>query len=137
MSGELRASEGLVPARPDPVRESRHRRKEWEPPTTWTEALLQGLARFAAVVAGMTAAIVLVALLFVWLKNADARTAFPRAFYIGGAILTTMAVLGGAGRGRIGPQSRSEHEIAVNRSLVYAAIGVALIGIGIALETLL
>jgi hypothetical protein len=136
MSGELRASEEWVPARPEPVHESRRRRKERQPPTTWTEALVQGLARFAAVIAVVTAAIVLVALLFVWLKNANARTTFPRAFYMGGALFTVVAVLGGARRTRAGvsadPSRRS-----VNWSVVYAAIGVALVGIGIALETLL
>ena len=102
MSGELRANEEWVPAEPEPVPEWRHRRKERQPPTTWTEALVQGLARFVAVVAGVTAAIVLVALLFVWLNNSNPRTAFPRAFYMGGALFTAVAVLGGPGRTRGG-----------------------------------
>jgi hypothetical protein len=103
-----------------------------------------GLARFAGVVAGAGAASVGVALLIAWWRDSDLLRAATLGLYLGGAILVAVPLL--SWRGRAHSSGGYEHlEIETDAALrrewqstlgVYVAVGVALLALGVALETI-
>ncbi len=135
LSGELKAPADWTP--PGPVAERYVQRKEKRPPTTRRDVLLHGLRRFVLISAGLGGGIALIAVLILWLGDASASRVFPLAFYLGGAMFGAAAVLGGTGVYEAEYWDRAEREQAFNMSFVYGAFGVALIGVGVLLDSVL
>ena len=139
LSGELRAQAEWRPV--DPVAEQRgrkrRRRRERRRPETTLGMLLFGLRRFVLFGGGLAGAVAGIAALIVWLTGSSATRVFPLAFYVGGAFFGALAFFGGTGTYSRYYWSQTEKERAFNLSFVYICFALLLIGIGVALETLL
>jgi hypothetical protein len=79
---------------------------------------------------------VAIALLIVAITDVDASRAFPLTFYIGGSLIVVGGFLNAVEKVPYW-YSPAQREAAYNMSYVYAALGIALIGIGMLLQTLL
>jgi hypothetical protein len=140
MSGELNAPADWVP--PGPVAEEHRIKKEKPLPRTRRQVVLGGLRRVVIILALLVGLIALVGLLLVEFKGTKPARAFPLAFYLGGALIAGGGVLGAtSGPSRnwrpVGGFDRAEREHAFNMSFVYGFFGVALIGVGVLLDSLL
>ena len=135
ISGQLHAPADWTP--PGPVAEEYKPKKEKPLPKTRREVLLHGLRRFALISGGLGGGIAGIAVLIVWLGHSSSSRVFPLAFYPGGVLLGAGAVFGGTGTFEAEYWDRAGREHAFNMSFVYAAFGVALIGVGVLLDSLL
>jgi hypothetical protein len=139
MSGELNAPADWVP--PGPVAEEHRIKKEKPLPRTRREVLLAGIRRVVIILVLLVGLIALVGLLLVEFKGTKPARAFPLAFYLGGALIAGGGVLGATTGPMYGMPavrlSRAEHEHAVNWSFVYGGFGVALIAVGVLLDSVL
>lgn len=139
MSGELRAPADWTP--PGTVEERHRVRRERQIPTTRRGMLLHGTLRYVVVLALLVAATAAVALLVVWLADAEQARAFPLAFYLAGAtVIAGGFLLSTGGSGDWMPDGgidRAERDSWIGSSLVYVAFGVPLVAIGALLDSLL
>jgi hypothetical protein len=136
MSGELKASVEWAPV--DPVAQKpKRRRKRRTPPTTRRGAILFGLRRLGLVLSWLGGAVALAAALVVWLGGGPTGRVFPLAFYLAGALLGVVAVLGGTGTSSPVYWERPSREQAFNSSFVYAGLALLLIAVGFLLDYLL
>ncbi len=103
-----------------------------------------GIARFAAIVALAAGLSVGISLLIGWQRGSDLWRAAALGLYLGGALLIAIPLLSAGGRTHDtgGGYTYLEIEGATGRRAwqgtiaVYLAVGLALIGLGILLETL-
>jgi hypothetical protein len=136
MSGELKASVEWAPV--DPVAEKpKRRRKRRAPPTTRRGAILFGLRRLGLVLLGLGGAVAVAAALVVWLGGGPAARIFPLAFYLAGALLGAVAILGGTGTSSPVYWERPSREQAFKSSFLYAGLALLLIAVGFLLDYLL
>jgi hypothetical protein len=140
MSGELELQAEWTP-QPQPVERPRPKPAK-ELPRTWPQVLLAGLVRFTVILVILFVLAALVALLAMHFTDAEAARAFPLTFYLGGAVIIVGAVLGATS----GPSpdwmpeggySREEREQGFSSSFAFVAFGVALLGIGVLLDSVL
>ena len=140
LSGELRAEEAPVLGRPPPRKRLRNRlrRRPKPPPKTWPEAIARGLVRFAVVLAVMAALVLAVAFSLVWLADMESDRALTLSFLLGGVL-----VLAGGFFSSAAPIETdyyydvSDREHMISNTFVYAAIGIALVLIGVVLDATL
>ena len=136
MSGELKASVEWAPV--DPVAQKpKRRRKRRTPPATRRGAILFGLRRLGLILLGLGGAVAFAAALVIWLGGGSAARVFPLAFYLAGALLGAVAVLGGTGTSSPVYWERQSREQAFNSSFVFAGLALLLIAVGFLLDYLL
>jgi hypothetical protein len=102
-------------------------------PERFLSAGVRGEVIFLVVLAALMVAI---ALLIVAITDVEASRAFPLTFYIGGSVIVVGGFLNAVEKVPYW-YSPAQREAAFNMSYVYAALGLALIGVGVALEFLL
>jgi hypothetical protein len=106
--------------------------------------ILQGLVRLALLLGGSTGAVVLIGWLVARHSGSPLGDVLPTAFYVAGAGVGVLAVLGGTGVGRsyrsygaYGPDASVPRQRAVNSSVFFALLAFFLFGLGLALDYLL
>ncbi|HSS80769.1 MAG TPA: hypothetical protein VLK24_06190 [Gaiellaceae bacterium] len=143
LSGELKAMVEWQPPDPTKVEKPPRRRRERRAPTTRREMILRGLLRLALLLAGVVGAVVLVNWLVAWHWNRSFEQDLPTAFYLAGAGVGALAVLGGTGMGRAyryggyGWDTATPRQTAVNTSFFFGLLAVFLFGVGLALDYVL
>ena len=100
MSGELQSMYDYEPPDPTKVEKPRRRRRERRAPTTRGAVILHGLARLALLLGGSVGAVVLIGWLVARHSGSPLGDVLPTAFYIAGAGVGVLALLGGTGVGR-------------------------------------
>ena len=106
--------------------------------------VLTGLARFAGLVTVAAGISVGVALLIAWWRGSDLLRSATLGLYLGGALLIVVPLLGAGGRSYSSGDyviheldtDPASHRAWQGTMWAYLAVGVTLVGIGIALETL-
>jgi len=128
---------------PDPTKQEKppRRRREKRAPTTRREMILRGLVRLLLLLAGTAGAVLLVAWFVASHWNRSFEQILPAAFYVAGAAVGALAVLGGTGVGRsysggYGWEAGAPRQHAVNLSAFLGLLAVFLFGLGIALDLL-
>jgi hypothetical protein len=137
LSGELRAEEAQVLGRPPPRKSlrARLRRKPKPPPKTWGEAIARGLVRFTLTIVLLSALLAGVAVLLVQFTDMEFARAVTLSFLLGGVL-----ILAGGFFSSAAPVDTDfyyetpDRERMISNTFVYAAIGVVLVLIGIALD---
>jgi hypothetical protein len=144
MSGELQEMFDYLPPDPTVVEKPPRRRRERHAPTTRRGVILHGLLRLALLLAGVVGAVTLVAWLVASHWDRSFQRDLPTAFYVAGAAVGVLAVLGGTGVGRsyrsyssYGPDASVPRQHAVNSSVFFALLAAFLFGLGLALDYLL
>ena len=144
MSGELQSMYDYEPPDPTKVEKPRRRRRERRVPTTRGAVILHGLARLAVVLGGSVGAVVLIGWLVARHSGSPLGDVLPTAFYIAGAGVGVLALLGGTGVGRsyrsygaYGPDASVPRQRAVNSSVFFGLLALFLFGLGLALDYLL
>ena len=144
MSGELQSMYDYEPPDPTKVEKPRRRRRERRVPTTRGAMILHGLARLAVVLGGSVGAVVLIGWLVARHSGSPLGDVLPTAFYIAGAGVGVLALLGGTGVGRsyrsygaYGPDASVPRQRAVNSSVFFGLLALFLFGLGLALDYLL
>ena len=144
MSGELQSMYDYEPPDPTKVEKPRRRRRERRVPTTRGAVILHGLARLAVLLGGSVGAIVLIGWLVARHSGSPLGDVLPTAFYIAGAGVGVLALLGGTGVGRsyrsygaYGPDASAPRQRAVNSSVFFGLLALFLFGLGLALDYLL
>lgn len=144
MSGELQSMFDYEPPDPTKVEKPRRRRRERRAPTTRRAVILQGLARLALLLGGTAGSVVLIGWLVANRSGRPLGDVLPTAFYVAGAGVGALAVLGGTGVGRsyrysggYGWDAGAPRQSAVNLSVFLGLLAVFLFGLGIALDYLL
>ena len=131
---------------PDPtkVEKPRRRRRERRAPATRQAVIIHGLARLALLLVGSAGSVALIGWLVASRSGRPIGDVLPTAFYIAGAALGALAVLGGTGVGRsyrysggYGWEAGVPRERAVNTSAFFGLLAVFLFGLGLALDYLL
>jgi hypothetical protein len=140
MSGELNAPADWVP--PGPVAEEHRIKKEKPLPRTRREVVVAGIRRMLFILALLVGLVALAGVLIVQFSDTQPARAFTLSFYLGGALIAGGGVLGAT----TGPSAdwmpaggfdRAERDRAFNMSFVYGTFGVALIAVGVLLDSLL
>ena len=144
LSGELKEMFDYQPPDPTKVEKPRRRRRERRVPTTRRAVILHGLLRLALLLVGSAGSVVLIGWLVASRSGRPIGDVLPTVFYIGGAALGALAVLGGTGVGRsyrysggYGWEAGVPRERAVNTSAFFGLLAVFLFGLGLALDYLL
>ncbi len=144
MSGELQSMYDYEPPDPTKVEKPRRRRRERRVPTTRGAVILHGFARLAVLLGGSVGAIVLIGWLVARHSGSPLGDVLPTAFYIAGAGVGVLALLGGTGVGRsyrsygaYGPDASVPRQRAVNSSVFFGLLALFLFGLGLALDYLL
>ena len=144
MSGELQSMYDYEPPDPTKVEKPRRRRRERRVPTTRGAVILHGLARLAVLLGGSVGAVVLIGWLVARHSGSPLGDVLPTAFYIAGAGVGVLALLGGTGVGRsyrsygaYGPDASVPRQRAVNSSVFFGLLALFLFGLGLALDYLL
>jgi hypothetical protein len=144
LSGELKEMVEWQPPDPTKVEKPPRRRRERRAPTTRRAMILQGLVRLALLLGGSVGLVVLIAWLVTRHSGQPLGHALPTAFYIAGAAVGALAVLGGTGVGRsyrysggYGAELSTPRQRAVNSSAFLGLLAVFLFGLGLALDYLL
>ena len=143
MSGELKAMFDYQPPDPTKVEKPSRRRRERRAPTTRRAVIVQGLARLTLLLVGTAGSVVLIGWLVARHSGRPIGDVLPTAFYIAGAAVGALAVLGGTGVGRsyrysgYGWEAGAPRERAVNTSAFFGLLAVFLFGLGLALDYLL
>jgi hypothetical protein len=144
MSGELKAMFDYQPPDPTKVEKPSRRRRERRAPTTRRAVIVQGLARLALLLAGTAGSVALIGWLVARHSGRPIGEVLPTAFYIAGAAVGALAVLGGTGVGRsyrysggYGWEAGVPRERAVNTSAFFGLLAAFLFGLGLALDYLL
>ena len=113
-------------------------------PTTRGAVILHGLARLALLLGGSVGAVVLIGWLVARHSDSPLGDVLPTAFYIAGAGVGVLALLGGTGVGRsyrsygaYGPDASVPRQRAVNSSVFFGLLALFLFGLGLALDYLL
>ena len=140
MSGELKADSDWIPTWPVP--EVRQRRKEKSAPVTRGQVLLAGLKRIVIVLVILAGLISVAAWLLVHFSDLAASRAFPLAFFVGGASIALGGFLGATTGPSLdwmpeGGYGYEDRQHGLNEALVYGGFGVALILVGVALDSYL
>jgi hypothetical protein len=143
MSGELQEMFDYQP--PDPTKVDKpRRRRERRAPTTRRAVILHGLLRLALLLVGTAGSVVLIGWLVARHSDRPIGDVLPTAFYIAGAAVGALAVLGGTGVGRSyrysgghGWEAGVPRERAVNTSAFFGLLAVFLFGLGLGLDYVL
>jgi hypothetical protein len=155
MSDERRRERGLTPmsgelesraewARPEDIGAAREPwKREQGARTTTSGMLVHGLKRLALLVGCISAILVAVSLLIVFLADTDPSRTFPLAFYFGGAAVAGwgfLSVLGAGYRPEPVPETgyeQVEKERWGDDILAYFGVGAVIVGLGVVLDVLL
>ena len=143
LSGELKEMVEWQPPDPTKVEKPPRLRRERRAPTTRRGVILHGLLRLTLLLAGVVGAVLLVAELVAWHWGRSFEHDLPTAFYLAGAGVGALAVLGGTGMGRgyryggYGWDVSAPRQTAVNTSFFFGLLAVFLFGLGLALDYVL
>jgi hypothetical protein len=128
---------------PDPTKQEKPGgRRDKRPPTTRRGMILHGLARLAVLLAGVSAAVALIAWLVARHGSRSFEHVLPTAFYFAAAGVGVVAILGGTGAGRAyryggyGADVSTPRQTAVNTSGFFGLLAAFLFGLGLALDYL-
>lgn len=135
---ELRAGADPRPPRPSLLARLRRRRRERRVPETLGEMLVRDLVRSVVVLGLVGGAAVGIALLVGRSRDWDVARSVSMGLYLGGAVLIMGAFfLTSADMDTPYYRSGAERGTTISSGIVYIGLGVCLIGLGFAAETLL